>query len=339
MQELLGRITALDPEASHSLRVVACFDELMTGGVGQRGLLSAAAALAGRPVGFRWNAAGKTQLVGPDGTQLPFSEPTENKIENAELTVWIDHDGPATVNDKVILERLSLALHLRLNGFTDPEKRDLAKLLDASYTDSDRTNVATKLGLRTADKYRVVVAPLFAHWAKHPSGIEDVIGTQFGPVHVVVCDSASEFEGSPVGASEATSLLGLCRAFQTALVCLRLVTASHPQVGAEDLGGLAEVLALTSTSNGSGPDEDAIRDLTEKHVWADGTLDALFAATSSREAARNAGVHHSTMAKRLEIISDRLGYLPMDGIGRARFTLAFLKYKLSKSQVFELPTL
>jgi len=38
MQELLGRLTALDPEASHSLRVIACFDELIAGDVGVRGL-------------------------------------------------------------------------------------------------------------------------------------------------------------------------------------------------------------------------------------------------------------------------------------------------------------
>ena len=33
MQELLGRISALDPQASLGLRVIACFDELIIGNV------------------------------------------------------------------------------------------------------------------------------------------------------------------------------------------------------------------------------------------------------------------------------------------------------------------
>ncbi len=55
MQELLGRLGALDPEASLGLRVIACLDQLMSGGVAVHGLLSAAAALAGAPTGFAQN--------------------------------------------------------------------------------------------------------------------------------------------------------------------------------------------------------------------------------------------------------------------------------------------
>ena len=33
MQELLGRIAALDPDASLGIRVIACFDELILGDV------------------------------------------------------------------------------------------------------------------------------------------------------------------------------------------------------------------------------------------------------------------------------------------------------------------
>lgn len=47
MQELVGRLTALDPEASESLKVVAYFDALVSAGVGLDGLLRGAAALSG----------------------------------------------------------------------------------------------------------------------------------------------------------------------------------------------------------------------------------------------------------------------------------------------------
>lgn len=36
-QQLLGRISELDPQASHALRVIACFDELCIGGVEREG--------------------------------------------------------------------------------------------------------------------------------------------------------------------------------------------------------------------------------------------------------------------------------------------------------------
>ena len=49
MQELLGRIANLDPQASLGLRVITCFDELMVGEVNSRALAAAAAAPARLP--------------------------------------------------------------------------------------------------------------------------------------------------------------------------------------------------------------------------------------------------------------------------------------------------
>ena len=50
MQELLGRISRLDPSALLGLRVIACFDELVVGNVNTRALLAAAAALSTPPL-------------------------------------------------------------------------------------------------------------------------------------------------------------------------------------------------------------------------------------------------------------------------------------------------
>ncbi len=47
MRDLLGKLTALDPEARESLKVVGYFDALTARGVGLGGLLRAAAALSG----------------------------------------------------------------------------------------------------------------------------------------------------------------------------------------------------------------------------------------------------------------------------------------------------
>lgn len=69
MQELVGRLTALDPAASESLKVVAYFDVLVAGGVGLQALLRGAAVLSGTVAGAV--VGRRTQRVGPDGDRLP----------------------------------------------------------------------------------------------------------------------------------------------------------------------------------------------------------------------------------------------------------------------------
>ncbi|MBD3753542.1 MAG: hypothetical protein IE935_14275, partial [Micrococcales bacterium] len=52
MQELVGRITALDPEASETLKVITYFDALVGAGAGIDALLRAAATLSGVTAGL-----------------------------------------------------------------------------------------------------------------------------------------------------------------------------------------------------------------------------------------------------------------------------------------------
>jgi len=59
MQELVGRITALDPEASETLRVIAYFDALVDNHASVEALLRAATVLSGCPAGI---SAGDTVL-------------------------------------------------------------------------------------------------------------------------------------------------------------------------------------------------------------------------------------------------------------------------------------
>lgn len=56
-----------------------------------------------------------------------------------------------------------------------------------------------------------------------------------------------------------------------------------------------------------------------------------------RQAARLAGVHHSTMRTRLDVIADVLGFDPFDGLGRSRVGRAYLVWRLRHSRVLDLP--
>lgn len=338
MQELLGRLTALDPAASQSLRVIACFDELIAGDVGVHGLLSAAAALAGRPVGLARGTV--VTRVDSRGVPLePVGAPLHAHPVLTDVAVWIENPADETGElDAIILERLALALLVRLDtkrtSVVPP--RDMTLLLDRGSSVTDRRDAAARLGLATNDRYRVVVAPLFATWTQHARGPEDVVATSFGPVHAAVVDVDAAPVASPVGIGSIAQVEAMDRSFRTAMIALRLHDGSSTEASrADDLGGLAEMLADLPDDRHDDEDQMAV-ELITSHRWGTITIDALVRAGSVREAARLAQVHHSTMTDRVEIITDTLGFDPMSGIGRTRLNLAFLRWRLRTSRVLEL---
>jgi hypothetical protein len=107
MQELLARLKALDPNASLALRIIACFDELVRGGVNIQGLLGAAASLSGCVAGFAGHQSERTLRVAPDGQTLKGSAaaPREGSLEANGMTVWLERRirpaNPSTPNEQL----------------------------------------------------------------------------------------------------------------------------------------------------------------------------------------------------------------------------------------------
>ncbi len=226
MQELLGRMSALDPQASQALRVIACFDELCIGGVNTRGLLAAAAALSGCVAGFRSEAPARTLRITPQGEAEP-GEPALMTSADASsgLTVWLEREGEPAVNDAIILERLALSVRIRHGrGPRDVDaRRTLGLLLDPAVAMEERRVAAATLGLTPSGKYRIAAAPLFAIWTEHPSAPEDVVPTRYGPMHAMVLPPATDtLRAGPCGIGVATGVDALHHSFRTALVALRL---------------------------------------------------------------------------------------------------------------------
>ena len=342
MQELLGRISALDPEASLGLRVIACFDELVVGNVNTRALLSAAASLAGCVAGFCQDSPPRAQRVTPRGEPAEGSPPPlpAGAITSDGLSVWIERDGPPHANDAIILERLALAVRIRHGrGRRDLDhRRELGLLLDRAVPAEDRRTAAARLNLARGARYRVVAAPLFAVWEHHPTGPEDVVATPYGPIHaLVVPHDHPPVAASPSGTGLAATVEHLHHSFRTAVVALRLCAPPDvPAVLADDYGGLIGLLADTP-ADADLPDVDSL-DAVMDHAWGAVTLDALVRAGSVRQAARLAGVHHSTLQTRLDAVSGALGFDPFDdGIGRTRLGLAHLVWRLRHSRVLDLP--
>lgn len=120
------------------------------------------------------------------------------------------------------------------------------------------------------------------------------------------------------------------------MVALRL--CAPPEVSsivADEYGGLVSILA-DAPADQHLPDVDLL-DEVMVHSWASRTLDALIRAGSVRQAARLAGVHHSTMQTRIDSIAELLGFDPFDGLGRTRLGIAYLVWRLRNSRVLDLP--
>lgn len=344
MQELLGRIARLDPSSSLGLRVIACFDELIVGNVNTHALLAAAASLAGCTAGFRQTDAHPAVRVTPKG--LLDREPTPSLRDDLTaragdgMTVWLERGGAPWTNDAIILERLALAIRIRQGrGLRELDnRRHLGVLTERSSTPEERSKAASALGLVASRCYRVVAAPLFAVWEGRPAGPEDVIGTRFGPIHVVVVPEKHEpLRASPCGLGVAAPAHGLDRSFRSALVALRLCDPPRePLVAADAYGGLIELLAEAG--------DDAQHHFTDnlaaiaEHSWALETVAALVTTQTVREAARVLNVHHSTLQARCDTIKADLGFDPLQGFGRTRLGTAFLLHRLSRSTVLDMPT-
>lgn len=342
MQELLGRLRTLDPDAMVSLRVIACFDELIVGGVNSRALLSAAASLAGCVAGFTIESSARTMRISPSGEQLPGAKvaPTQPVLEWSDhnLTVWLERVGDVHANDAIILERLSLGLRLRHDRSLIVEpRRDLGIMVDPLVDEDRRLDAAARQGLSSTTRYRIIVAPLFATWSRHPNAREDVVATPVGPLHtLVVPEAMTTVDASPVGIGQSALPGELPRSFQTAVLALRIADPPDvPFVCADDYGGLLDVLADVPAGHMPADVPSIIQIVT--HPWGAATLDAIVRTGSVREAARVVGVHHSTMSSRLVSISELLGFDPLDGMGRVRLGVAYLIWRLRESRSLTLP--
>ncbi|MEO6712351.1 MAG: helix-turn-helix domain-containing protein [Mycobacteriales bacterium] len=343
MQELLGRIARLDPSASLGLRVIACFDELVVGNVNTRGLLAAAASLAGCPAGFRQDSPPRMLRIDPRGAIVDGEPPELSTASVAHasdgLVVWLEREGDALANDAITLERLALAIRIR-HGRARHEhdnRRHLGLLTDLDVAADDRIAAAVALGLSPTGHYRVAAAPLFAVWLRHPDSPEDVIPTRHGPIHAIVLPEAFDaFDATPCGVGVVSTVDDLHHSFRTAMVALRLCTPTDERlVCADTYGGLIDLLADTPED---GHQPDVVRmDAIAAHPWGLPTVGAIVATQSVREAARKAGVHHSTMSTRVDVISTTLGFDPLDGFGRARLGMAYLGHRLRRSKVLDLP--
>jgi hypothetical protein len=308
MQELAGRLTALDPEASATLKVVSYFDTLVDHEVGMETLLHGASVLGGCPAGFHPGHGAGALRMAPDGRPMPPGPPEDWPATAAgpDAVVWLERDGAPHANDAMILERLALAVPISRSRARPGSglNRAIEHILDASAPKHDRATAAAQLRL---DPRRLVRAVCPARQRPGHAASERTASERNSlyPLR----DRASrdragfgEQQGQPgnpgyAGIGTAAEPAHLPRFWSAALVALRLADESSPVVEADALGTLLLLAEAADAASQLHPDVAVLETLAADRAPLP-TLDALARAGTARAAA-SAGRSPSRTTRRI----------------------------------------
>lgn len=323
MQDLLGRITALDPDASETLKVVSYFDALVARSVGVESMVRGAAVLSGATVGQRDGR--QIVRVRGDGVRIDPVAPSPAwpfRESGPDAIAWIEREDDAHTNDAMILERLTLALGIiRARRSVGPESA--VELAISSYAGADERAAALPRLRIAATSLRLVASPPDpAPFPQHPSA---VVATRHGLTRATILDAetdAAQAWDEPVGLRLGIGIAGsgdrLPRSWSSALVAVRLTSPAEPIVDAADLGAM--LLVADGADQGPlHPDAAALGALDGRSREL---LDAVVEEQSVRAAAQRLGRHHSSVQERLTVLVENLGYDPRTSRGHARYVLA-----------------
>lgn len=330
MKELVGRLSALDPEASETLKVIAYFDALVDGRVGAEGMLRGAAVLGGAPIGHVHAGHVEGRRFGADGAELPPGGPGDwLAVSSADgSVVWLERPGDAHANDAMVLERLAIALSIqsaRLDT-SAPTRRAVEVLLAGDASDQEREEAASRLSLGAHAAIHAVAIPPTVR-SDRPLA-QAVVATRFGIVRAALSpDDRPPAARAGIGVP-AFGLAEVRESWRSALVALRLADEDEPVVRAADLGPLLQLAEAEDLRATPHPDVLAVAGLLAT-PWTQRLLQAVASGASQRALATEAGVHHSTMGARLQELPARLGYDPSTSRGRTRLDVALMLHRLS----------
>jgi len=330
MQDLLGRLTALDPDASETLKVVSYFDTLVARGVGVESMLRGAAVLSGATVGQRDTR--QIVRVRADGVRVEPVDPGDRwmlRESGTDSVAWIEREGEPHTNDAMILERLTIALGiLRARRAGDAESA--VELAISSFAgEGERASALSRLRL-TPEPMRLIASPPDpVPSPRHPSA---VVATRHGLTRATIVPAeitAEEVWTAPsdlrVGLGTAGQGEHLPNSWAEALIAVRLTTAAEPVIVAEDLGAFL-LIAGAADSGELHPDAASLGRVDARSREL---LDAVVDEQSVRAAAVRLGRHHSSVQDRLTALIEQLGYDPRTPRGQMRFVTARMLLQLA----------
>lgn len=327
MQELLGRLSALDPEATETLKVISYFDALVQGHASINVLLRGAAILGGCAVGFRDDAhdlrvdhEGRREMNTSDSSLWPRHALSDNGF------VWMERHGAAHANDDMILERLALAVTIHLDRRSAAPGTALAinELIGPETSRDQRLSAAQKLGLNPTGLYRAIAAPRTTSF----EGVSALVMTSIGLLRATIEPAEGETAAQRAGVGVLCLPDALEQSWRTALVALRLSTDREPVVVASELGAILALAEVPDETLAALPDFKALYAMHLDQPRALLVLQSWVEHESARAVAADLGVHHSTVQGRLADCSGRLGFDVRTASGRVRLALALAVHKL-----------
>lgn len=331
MQELVGRLTAVDAEATETLKVISYFDALINGHATTEVLLRGAAILSGCAAGQ--TVGGKTMRVDATGIRAaaPPGDWPSRQFEDGGI-VWIERSGAPHANDEMILERLAIAAGIAYER-TSPaaaSRRALETIIDDQASAEARSDAAKRLHLDPQARYRIVATGDTDTGAPTGRVPAVVVGTAYGPVRAALTDETSSLRRAGIGIPSTPT--SLPESWASALIALRLSSPREPVVDAADLGALLPLARAADAAPHGMPDVEALTDLVTSHPGAEALLDAIAGTESLRAAGVEAGLHHSTVQARAEQYSTALGFDIRSPRGRVRLSLALALHRLATTR-------
>jgi hypothetical protein len=335
VKELLGKLSALDPEASDTLRVIGYFDTLVEGRVSIETLVRGAATLAGTTVCYR--SPRITLRVHADGRGERSGDPAKHPTHPfaPDSLVWMEREGHSHANDAMVLERLAIAIAISRARSHEPGQRALELLFEepgGSGSDHQK-RLAAAAGLHFSPhaKLRAIALPIDAEVPNAaPSA---TIATPWGLVRGIVTEAEANFSWQHAGIGVAALLGNLPHSWRTALIALRLSDSNRSIFRAEDLGPLLTLVETVDARHELHADVLALEGLAPTS-WSLRTLQAIADGSSLRTIAAAAGLHHSSVQAKLPELARMLGYDPLTPLGRTRMYTALILQRLARTRFY-----
>lgn len=320
MEELVGRLSALDPAVGESLEVVAYFDALSISGAGHDTLMRAAAVLSGTVAGserkgrvVRFDPSGlKSNGPGEAARRLPVRAVGDG-------IVWLEREGRLRANDEMIVERLAHAIALL--DVRHDRSGGLAAVIDASCSIEERSAELAQLRIEPGAQARLIAT---AADAPRTGASSTIVPTRYGLLRATL-----DLTGNAAQAGRAG--IGLWRradrapdSWADAVIAYRLSTEDLPVLDAVDLGAL---LPLIRGYDQDTPHPD-VAVLSSLDRGTAEVLRVLVEAESVRSAAVELHLHHSTLQTKHRQLTQVLGYDPRTTGGRARYVVAEILRRL-----------
>ncbi|WP_106396223.1 helix-turn-helix domain-containing protein [Actinocorallia populi] len=323
MRELVGRLTALDPQAGAAVQVIAYFDALVAQRAGLEAIVRGAAFLARCPARLVDDERRLRVRATPDGSTSDSPEPAaphwpaEEIVPGGPARVLLERpSGPAEL-DRMILERAAAAARTVLERTRTRVREPAEILLDARTSENERLWAARRLGLNPDEPARAIAFP------DRPPLVRPA--------------QADVPQDRRAGVGPAVNVLDLPSSWEAARTALRLTAEGTEQdpgprvLHAGELGPLAVLAAHIHPGAPADPDTRALDRAAASAPWMLRTLDTVAAASSLRAAATALTVHHSTLQTRLAQASRLLGWDVRTPAGRLRLHLALIARRLHRN--------